>query len=91
VLEIPMLDLDYEQLVADPDAECRRLLEFCGLPWDDRCLRFFESGREVLTLSRDQVSRPIYTSSVGRSRNYQEHLGPLRDALAGGRASVDGV
>ena len=84
VLDIPMLELDYEQLVADPDAECRRLVEFCGLPWDDRCLRFFESGREVLTLSRDQVNRPIYTSSVGRHRNYEKHLGPLRDALAGG-------
>ncbi len=84
VLDIPMLELDYEQLVADPDGECRRLVEFCGLPWDDRCLRFFESKREVLTLSRDQVNRPIYASSVGRHRNYQKHLGPLRDALAGG-------
>ena len=92
VLDIPMLELDYEQLVADPDGECRRLVEFCGLPWDDRCLRFFESGREVLTLSRDQVNRPIYTSSVGRSRNYEKHLGPLRDVLAGGeRASAAGV
>jgi len=91
-LDIPILELDYEQLVADPDGECRRLVEFCGLPWDDQCLRFFESGREVLTLSRDQVNRPIYTSSVGRSRNYEKHLGPLRDVLAGGeRASAAGV
>jgi hypothetical protein len=86
-----MLDLDYERLVADPDAECRRLIEFCGLQWDDGCLRFFESGREVLTLSRDQVNRPIYTTSVGRSRRYDKHLGPLRDALAGGRATAEGV
>ena len=91
VLENPMHELDYEQLVADPDAECRRLVEFCGLPWDDGCLRFFESGREVLTLSRDQVNRPIYTTSVGRARNYEKHLGPLRDALGGGRASAEGV
>jgi len=92
VLDIPMLELDYERLVADPDGECRRLVAFCGLPWDDRCLRFFESKREVLTLSRDQVNRPIYTSSVGRHRNYQKHLGPLRDVLAGGeRASAAGV
>jgi hypothetical protein len=91
VLQIPMLELDYERLVADPDVECRRLVEFCGLPWDDRCLRFFESGREVLTLSRDQVNRPIYSTSVGRSRKYLKHLGPLRDALAGGRATAEGV
>ncbi len=92
VLDISMLELDYEQLVADPDSECRRLVEFCGLPWDDGCLRFFESEREVLTLSRDQVNRPIYTSSVGRHRNYEKHLGPLRDVLAGGeRASATGV
>jgi len=91
VLDVPMLELDYEQLVADPDGECRRLVEFCGLPWDDGCLRFFESEREVLTLSRDQVNRPIYTTSVGRHRNYELHLGPLRDALAGGRASAAGV
>ena len=84
VLDIPMLELEYERLVADPDGECRRLVEFCGLPWDDRCLRFFESGREVLTLSRDQVNRPIYTTSVGRHRNYEKHLGPLRDVLARG-------
>ncbi len=90
VLDIQLLEVDYEQVVADPDGECRRLVEFCGLPWDDRCLRFFESEREVLTLSRDQVSRPIYASSVGRHRNYEKHLGPLRDVLASGeRAGVE--
>lgn len=91
VLDIRMLEIDYEQLVADPDGQSRRLIEFCGLPWDDRCLRFFESKREVLTLSRDQVSRPVYGSSVGRHRHYEKHLAPLRDVLAAGERASAGA
>ncbi len=91
VLDTPMLELDYEELVQDQEAVIRRLLEFCGLEWDDRCLRFFESKREVLTLSRDQVNQPIYRSSIGHQRRYARHLGPLREVLASGqRGSVAG-
>jgi tetratricopeptide (TPR) repeat protein len=80
-LSIPMLTLQYEDLVEDLDAKARSLLEFCGLPWDDRCLAFHESRRNVKTPSYDQVRRPIYRSSVGRWKRYEKFLGPLITAL----------
>jgi tetratricopeptide (TPR) repeat protein len=83
-LAIPMLELDYEALVSDQDKFTRRIVEYCGLPWDDRCLRYYETGRVALTASYDQVDKPIYSSAVGRHRHFDAHLGPLRDALAGG-------
>ncbi len=83
-IDVPMLEVDYEQLVADQETMSRRIIEFCGLPWDDRCLRFYETKRAVRTLSQDQVSRPIYRSSVQRHRNFEPHLGPLRDVLEQG-------
>ena len=69
------IEARYEDLVRDHEAQTRRLVEFAGLPWDDRCLRYYESGRTVMTLAYDQVSRPIYDSSIGRYRNYEAHLG----------------
>ena len=56
----------------------RRILEYWGLPSDDRVLHFHETNREVLTLSREQVSQPLYGRSVGRFRDYEPHLGPFR-------------
>jgi hypothetical protein len=76
-----MLEVDYEDLVENQEAVSRRIIEFCGLPWDDRCLRFYESGRQVITLSHEQVSRPIYASSVGRHRHFEKHLTSLRETL----------
>lgn len=86
VLDIPMLELRYEDVVVDQEAATRRLLAFCGLPWDDGCLRYYESKRLVHTASYDQVRRPIYDKSVGRWRHYERHIGPLLKALAGGDA-----
>jgi hypothetical protein len=71
----------YEALARDPERETRALLQACGLPWDDRCLRFYENDRKVETASADQVRRPIFTDSIGRWRNYERHLGPLFEAL----------
>jgi tetratricopeptide (TPR) repeat protein len=82
-LDIRMIELHYEELVADQEAVSRRLIEFLGLPWDDRCLRYYEMKDDALTLSREQVRRPIYKSSVGRARRFAAHLGPLREALGG--------
>ena len=82
VLDIPMLDVVYEDLVADLEGHARRIVEHAGLDWDDRCLRFWETERKVTTASVDQVRKPIYTSSVGRWKPYAEFLGPLRDTLA---------
>ena len=77
VLPAPMLEIDYEDLVADPEGQSRRLMDFLGLPWDDACLSFQESRRVVRSASNWQVRRPVHTASVGRWRAYEEWLGPL--------------
>lgn len=84
VLEYPILEVGYEELVADLEGQTRRMLDFCDLPFDERCLRFWESGRTVLTLSSDQVRRPIYGSSVGRHAAWGALLDPLRVGVEGG-------
>ncbi len=81
VLPKPMLEVPYEGLVADPEPWCRRLLEYCGLPWDERVLRFFATERAVQTASFWQVRQPIYSSSVGRWRHYRTQLCSLFEAL----------
>jgi len=67
--------------VADQEAQSRRLIEYCGLEWDDACLDFHQSKRAVRTASMAQVRQPIYKSSVERWRPYEKFLGPLFDAL----------
>ena len=80
-LPLRLLEVQYEQTVADPETAARRLVDFVGLAWDDACLRFHESKRAVTTPSRWQVRQPIYRTSMQRWRNYEAHLGPLRNAL----------
>jgi len=81
VLQIPVLEVCYEDLVADQETVSRTMIDFCGLEWDAQCLRFFENRRVVNTVSYDQVRRPIYTTSVGRWKNYEAYLGPLIKTL----------
>jgi len=81
VLDLPMLDVSYEQVVNDLEPQSRRLLKFLDLPWDPACLNFHQSRRYVWTASSEQVRRPIYKSSVERWRKYERHLGALRGAL----------
>jgi tetratricopeptide (TPR) repeat protein len=76
-----LLEIRYEDLVGDFEAEVRRLIAFCGLPWDDAVLRFHETKRAVRTNSEYQVRQPLYTSSIGRWRAYESKLGPLFAAL----------
>ena len=83
VLPLPVLEVRYEDLVANLEAESRRLIEFLGLGWDPACLAFHETERPVLTASVWQVRQPLYSRSVGRWRHYREHLGPLLDGLRG--------
>ncbi len=78
-----MLDVSYENLVENFEAEARRLVAFCGLGWDARCLDFYKTKRVVHTLSAAQVRRPIYRTAVGRAAPYRPWLGPLIAALAG--------
>ena len=81
VLPSPVHEQSYESLVESLESESRRLIDFCGLDWDDRCLDFHRTERSVHTASGWQVRQPIYRSSVQRWRNYERHLGPLREAL----------
>ncbi|MHB8453982.1 MAG: tetratricopeptide repeat-containing sulfotransferase family protein [Acidiferrobacterales bacterium] len=81
-LSIGILDVHYETLVNSPETEVRRLLKFCQLPWEPRCLEFYNSGRYVNTASYDQVRQPIYQTSVGRWKHYESHLDELIDALS---------
>ncbi len=71
----------YEQLVDDTEAEVRRLLDYCELPFEEGCLRFFENARPVRTASSEQVRRPIYREGVDQWRNYEPWLEPLQTAL----------
>jgi hypothetical protein len=73
--------VQYEELVGDLEGQARRILDYCGLPWDDRCLAFHETERSVTTASVLQVRQPIYRSSLQRWRRYERHLGPLLEAL----------
>lgn len=77
VLKIQILDVQYDQLVTNPELHAPRLIEFLGLDWDENCMRFYKSKRTVRTLSYDQVNRPIYTSSVGRHKNYSQYMNSL--------------
>jgi tetratricopeptide (TPR) repeat protein len=72
-----ILDLRYEDLVADPEGQTRRLLDYLGLPWDDNCLAFHRNQRHVKTASVAQVRKPIYQTSVARWRHFENHLQPL--------------
>jgi tetratricopeptide (TPR) repeat protein len=79
---LPMLEVQYEKLVQSPETQLPRIVEFCGLPWDDACSRFHAADRVTKTASYDQVRRPLYGSSVGRWRNYEAFLSPLLESLA---------
>jgi tetratricopeptide (TPR) repeat protein len=76
-----MLDLQYEDVVADVEGSARRLIDFVGLDWDPACVEFHKSSRPVKTASVAQVRRPVYTASVERWRKYGPGIQPLVDAL----------
>ena len=86
-LDLQLLEVQYEDLVNDTEAQIRRIIDFCGLPWDERCLRYWEAERVVLTPSYDQVRRPIFRTALDRWRKYEEFLGPLKEALGDAPAS----
>ena len=82
VLPGKLLEVRYEEVVADLEGQVRRILDHCGLPWDERCLRFHETDRAVKSASSEQVRQPIYSTSVHTWRRYEAHLGPLIEVLA---------
>jgi Sulfotransferase family len=76
-----VLDVQYEDLIADFETQARRIVEYCGLEWHANCLAFHKTERPVRTASATQVRKPIYKTSIGRWRVYGEHIGPLLKAL----------
>jgi tetratricopeptide (TPR) repeat protein len=81
VLPGKVLDVQYEEVVADLEGQVRRILKHCELGWEASCLRFHETSRSVLSASSEQVRRPIYSSAVNTWRHYEHHLGPLIEVL----------
>ncbi len=77
-----MLEIDYEDTVADLEGQARKLVDFVGMEWNDSCLSFHENKRAVITASHDQVRQPIYNTSVGRWKKYGPRVTPLVEALS---------
>ncbi len=71
----------YEDMVADTEAQVRRLLDYCGLPFEPQCLRFYENARAVRTASSEQVRQPIFREGLEQWRHFEPWLGPLKVAL----------
>ncbi|HTJ56552.1 MAG TPA: sulfotransferase [Devosiaceae bacterium] len=82
-LSLPILDVNYESLVTDPEPVIRRMIAFAGLEWDDACLHPEQAGRRILTSNQYQVRQPINRRSIGRWREYEEWIQPLISALGG--------
>ena len=82
VLPGRVLDVHYEDTVLDFDAQVRRILDHCGLPFEVACLRFHETRRPVQTASSEQVRQPLHTRALGSWRRYAKHLGPWQEELA---------
>jgi hypothetical protein len=78
-----LLEIRYEDLVADTEKESRKMIKFCGLEWQPSCLEFHRTERAVNTASLGQVRRPIYGTSVSRAARFSKHLQPLIAALDG--------
>ncbi|HEX3431546.1 MAG TPA: sulfotransferase [Rhizomicrobium sp.] len=73
--------VQYERLVENTETEIRRMLDFCGLPFEEGCLRFWQVDRTIVTPSAEQVRRPIYRGALQQWRNFEPWLGPLKEAL----------
>ena len=82
VLPGKVLDVHYEETVADLESQVRRILAHCGLPFEEACLRFHETHRAVRTASSEQVRQPLYTRALGTWRRYEKHLRPWQEELA---------
>jgi len=82
-----MLEVQYEELVRDLEGQARRIVAYCGLEWDPRCLNFHQTERPIRTASATQVRQPIYSHSLGRWRAYEAFLEPLLAELGSGIAT----
>jgi hypothetical protein len=81
VLPGRILKVQHEDVVADLPGTGRRILEFCGLPFESTCVEFHKTERSVRTASSEQVRQPIFREGLDQWRNYTSWLGPLKEAL----------
>jgi tetratricopeptide (TPR) repeat protein len=89
VLPGRVLRIDYEAVVDNTEEQVRRVLDYCGLEFEPACLEFYRTERTVRTASSEQVRQPIYRGAVDHWRNYEAHLGSLKESL--GRQSCTGT
>ena len=82
VLPGKVLDVHYEDTVLDTEAQVRRILDHCGLPFEEGCLKPWETQRAVRTASSEQVRQPIYTGALGKWRRYEPWLDEWKSSLA---------
>ena len=87
VLPVPLLEVDYEETVADLEGTARKLVAWCGLAWEPTCLEFYQAKRSVRTASTVQVRQPVFRTSVGRWKHYEQTLASLFARLEGGSGS----
>ena len=76
-----ILDLKYENLINNQQDETESLLKYCGLEWEEQCLKFYETERSINTASSEQVRQPIYKGAMNAWKNYESHIGPLIETL----------
>jgi hypothetical protein len=84
VLPVPLLEVDYEETVADLEGVARKLVAWCGLAWEPDCLDFHRAKRPVRTASAIQVRQPVFATSVGRWKHYEPYLAELHRGLPSG-------
>lgn len=82
VLPGKVLRVQYEDMVSDTETQVRRMLDYCGLPFEESCMQFHQTERAVRTASSEQVRRPIYSEALEHWRNYEQHLHELKTSLA---------
>jgi len=76
-----VLRVQYEEMVTDTESQVRRMLDHCGLKFEENCLHFYKTDRAVRTASSEQVRQPIYSAAIEHWRNYEPHLDELKQAL----------
>jgi len=81
MLDIKIINIKYEDLVMDPASTSKKMIEFCGLEWEENCLNFYKNDRDVNTPSYYQVRQPVYTKSLNRWKHYIDHIQPLIDTF----------
>ena len=81
VLPGAVLRVQYEEVTSDLEAQVRRILDFCGLPFEAACLEFYKTKRAVRTASSEQVRQPIYQSGVDQWRSFEPWLGPIQGGV----------